>query len=515
MKKVKRSFSSNINNKNNIKKTKLNYNIDKNCLLNIKAQIINSKLVHGTGYNSDYVEYWIEVITDYKKWIVKKRYSEFYELNKVIMQKIPEINKLFPPKRFFKNSEDTIEERKTYFNKYLRFLFKEKNIFSFNEVLDFIQIEKKIVELYIKKHTMIKQDEDNYVFQSLKKSFSRMSFIEKMEKSKSVGQSLNRISSISTKINSKEDLIHKNDQNMNNIINTSIIESSDATYEIEELNSNYYSSLLEYEKIKNIQESSKNDKNNNNSLSNFKKDEATIVIEEFLKNLSQDIDNKTDILKTFEEFLKKGNKWPHFSTSDLIKLFTGNNNKSTINPDKKWSFCANNININQKSLNGNGINNINNINNIENEKRLSSKKKSLTNLEKNKNLINKDLDDSDYENENIILKGLFFYIGDFDNNILLSFGCLDLLVKLLDNEFNPEVEIYLRIFKTRRLIDYQSMRLNEIIKKNIGGIKATQNALKLLSILMEERNSEMFKKTLIKDENVYKQLEIYMSQIYD
>ena len=65
------------------------------------------------------------------------------------------------------------------------------------------------------------------------------------------------------------------------------------------------------------------------------------------------------------------------------------------------------------------------------------------------------------------------------------------------------------------MIDYQSMRLNEIIKKNIGGIKATQNALKLLSILMEERNSEMFKKTLIKDENVYKQLEIYMSQIYD
>ena len=149
------------------------------------------------------------------------------------------------------------------------------------------------------------------------------------------------------------------------------------------------------------------------------------------------------------------------------------------------------------------------------EKKKKKKKKSLTNLEKNKNLINKNLDDSDSENENIILKGLFFYIGDFDNNILLSFGCLDLLVKLLDNEFNPEVEIYLRIFKTRRLIDYQSMRLNEIIKKNIGGIKATQNALKLLSILMEERNSEMFKKTLIKDENVYKQLEIYMSQIYD
>ena len=151
MKKSKRSFSSNINslnNNNKKEKENINYNIDKNCLLHIKAQIINSKLMHGTGYNGDYVEYWIEVITDYKKWIIKKRYSEFYELNKKIMLKIPEINKLFPPKRFFKNSEDTIDERKTCFNKYLRFLFKEKNIFSFNEVLDFIQIDKKIVELY-------------------------------------------------------------------------------------------------------------------------------------------------------------------------------------------------------------------------------------------------------------------------------------------------------------------------------------------------------------------------------
>ena len=64
-------------------------------------------------------------------------------------------------------------------------------------------MEKKIVELYIKKHTMVKQDQDNYVYQSLKKSFNRMIIMEKMEKSKSVGESLNLngISSLSTKIN--------------------------------------------------------------------------------------------------------------------------------------------------------------------------------------------------------------------------------------------------------------------------------------------------------------------------
>ena len=505
--KKKRSFSSNVKTKNNIIKEKLNYNIDNKSLLIIQAQIINSKLVHEHGYNGDYVEYWIEIVTDYKKWVIKKRYSEFYELNQKIIQKIPEINKLFPPKRFFKTSEDTIEERKICFNKYLRFLFKEKNIFSFNEVLDFIQIEKKIVELYIKKHTMVKQDQDNYIFQSLKKSFDRMSFIEKMEKSKSVGQSLNRISSISTKINSKDELIHKADQNIN-YMNASIIESCDATYDIEELNTNYYSSLLEYEKNKNNQDNS-NIIENNNNISNYKKDEITIVIEEFLKNLSQDIDNKTDIIKTFEEFLKKGQKWPQFSSSDIIKLYIGNVNKSTIITEKKWSFCDNKINLNLKSFSGN------NINKIEHKTTISSNQKSLNNLGNNKNEINKIDEDSDSNIDNITLKGLFFYIGDFNNNVLLSCSCLELLTKLLDNEFNPDAELYLKIFKTRRITDYKNMRLEEIIKSNKGGAKASQNAFKILSIIIDEKNKEIIKKILIKDENIFKQLEIYCNQMDD
>ena len=441
MKKSKRSFSSNINslnNNNKKEKENVNYNIDKNCLLHIKAQIINSKLMHGTGYNGDYVEYWIEVITDYKKWIIKKRYSEFYELNKKIMLKIPEINKLFPPKRFFKNSEDTIDERKTCFNKYLRFLFKEKNIFSFNEVLDFIQIDKKIVELYIKKHTMVKQDKNNNIFQALKQSFNHMVYREKIEKSKSVGESLNRISSISTKINSKEELIHKTEQNFNNI---SLLESCDATYEIEELNSNYYSSLLEYEKKKNIQENSKINEYNN--YINDNKKEGTIVIEEFLKNLSQDIDNKTDIIKTFEDFLKKG--WPHFSGSDIIKLYTGNINKSYINSEREWSFFDNKKNSNLKMSIGN------NINKIEKKGKSSSYQKSLSNLGNNKNIINKNIDESDSDTDNFILKGIFFYIGDFNNNVLLSCSCLELLTKLLDNEFNPDAELYLKIFTCKNV----------------------------------------------------------------
>lgn len=62
------------------------------------------------------------------------------------------------------------------------------------------------------------------------------------------------------------------------------------------------------------------------------------MIDEFLKNLSQNIDNKTEVLKTFEEFLKQGKKWPRFPDKDIIKLFVGNNN-GEMNKEKKWSFC--------------------------------------------------------------------------------------------------------------------------------------------------------------------------------
>ena len=154
MRKGKRAFSSNSEflNRERKEKEEMDYKVDKNCLSDIKARTIKHKLVHGTGYNEDYVEYWIEICTDYKKWIVKKRYSQFYELNKKLSVKMPELNKLFPPKRFFKTSEKIIEERKLYFNKYLHFLFKNKNIFTLTELLDFIEIEQKIIELYLNKY---------------------------------------------------------------------------------------------------------------------------------------------------------------------------------------------------------------------------------------------------------------------------------------------------------------------------------------------------------------------------
>ena len=105
-------------------------------------------------------------------------------------------------------------------------------------------------------------------------------------------------------------------RNSRNKINNSIIESCDSVYEVDELNENYFSTLLDYEKSNfNFQYF---DTMENKSF--YSKESGTIVIQEFLKNLSQNIDNKTDIVKSFEEFLKERQEWPKFSNNDIIKL---------------------------------------------------------------------------------------------------------------------------------------------------------------------------------------------------
>ena len=263
------------------------------------------------------------------------------------------------------------------------------------------------------------------------------------------------------------------------------MESCDSVYEVEELNTNYFSTLLDFEKSNlNYQYF---DTQENKNL--YNKESGTIVIQEFLKNLAQkNIENKTDIVKLFEEFLKQRQEWPRFSTADIIKLFVGNTNENNnLMVSKKRSF------------------------NFEGIPKLSEKNKNKTEKKPEIfiNYLSKISEESLEENipmDNCVYKGLFHYIGEFEINILLSISCLGFLVKLLDNEFNPEVELYLKLFKTRKMTDYQLMRLEDIIKYNKGGVQSANNALKLLSILTEDKNKDYITKYFIKDENIINKL---------
>ena len=423
------------------------FSLEKKDYSQIKAKVIGGELIENPS--GDFTEYKIEVLTDYKKWVIKKRYSEFENLNNILNIKIPQVGKLFPPKRFFKNSEDTVQERIKCFNNYMDYIFTNVNIFEYPDICDFIQIDKKIIELLIKKHRMLKRDEESLMFQSLKKSFNRINYKENLTKSTDEVANQGQ-SSLSTKNNSKDEINEKNNTKQ---INNYIIENSDSVYEIEELNPNYYCTLLEYENSYNknfginlLSNNINNNINNINNINNLNNKPnkiiiGNLVIEEFLRNLSQDNDNKTEILRSFQDFLKSGEEWPHLSRNQIEKLFIG-----------------------------------------------------IPKIEK--------------ESENLC--GLFQFIGDFKKNIILSIGCLDLLVKLLNNEYNPEIEIYLDIFNSRKISEYQLMKLEDIIKTNEGGEKMAKNAIKILNIIFKDKSNEKFRSILVKDKNVLQRLKCFV-----
>ena len=386
-----------MNNSN--KPLKINNNkylIEENKYYEMSLSVIGTSLIHTSGFNKDYIEYSIRVKTNYGKWSFKKRYEEFSKLNNILIKKIPEIKEYFPPKRLFKNSESTIKERTKYFNKYLKFLVDKINIFSFNEIVNFLYIEKGIIGLIMKKYDMLKIDEENYIYSALKEAFNNKNIEDEDEKE----------TKVSYEAIPNEDIMHILD------------------------NDNYYNALLEYEKKRQV---------------SFEWDEpstvtpSTFVIREFLYNLSEKIENKVNIIQNFENFLQKQEKWIKFSKNDITELFIGFENET----------------------------------------------------------------DEESERNNKI-PGLFQQIGDYNKNVFAAMGCLDLLEKLVNTEYNPDYEIYISIFKNMQINQYSCMMLNNIIKNNIGGNKANLKAMRLLYLIFSDKKLVKYEKEIITDDRVYK-----------
>ena len=415
------------------------YIIEKKKYYRIKAKITGHSLIHLSGFNNDYVEYTITVRTDYGNWYFKKRYEEFAKLNNELINKIPEINEFFPPKRVFKNSESTIKERIKYFNKYLKFILNKINIFLFNDILHFICLDLGILGLIIKKYNMLKINlEEDYIYESLTEIFEKY----KLER------------------NGKKD-------------------DDDFSY----LNSdNYYESIFGYEKDR--QNSFDWDEIQSISPSSF-------VIREFLYNLCEENANKDDIIQTFESFLQKRRKWVNFSTKDITELFLGFDEPLEENTK-------------------------------ENNKSVIQEKKSISLFQwfnespKEKDNINDDLSESDSDDKDEIkIPGLLQQIGDYKNNIFSAMGSLNLLEKLLNDQYNPDYDKYLNIFKNLKIYEFNYMKLNDIIKNNVGGNKTNIKAIKILSIIFSDKKFEKYQKEIIKDESVYNEYINFLNNSFE
>ncbi len=432
----------------------------KNRLFRLKANIIGSKLIHKSGFYNDYVEYYVQIETDYAKWSLKKRYEDFYKLHTKLELIIPEMKNRFPQKRFFKSSDKTVRERIKSFNDYLSYLCCNINIFLSEEILNFIEIKKDIIQLFLNKYNMLNIDEENEVLISIKKSYNKIQ--QKEEKQ----------------------LIEKRPRdNYKNYINISL------NKDLSKID-NYYESILQYETKR---------------QSGFDWDEPAyltpklIVIKEFLINLSEKFENNIDILNTFEKFLNRGNKWIHLSQDEIKILFIGEEGNNSVKNEVKDFF--NNIDKNKK-------------------KKIASDFKFhsfIEFLEKQEDFNIKTSEIEDYYTLNYDNKinGLFHVIGNYKNNIILSVGAMNLLDKLIDTEYNPDAEIYITEFKSCDIKYYSMLNLNNIIKYNIGGNKNNMKAMKLMKLIFSDNNMEKYKRILMKDDVVFKQYINYMNKFND
>lgn len=415
------------------------YKINKNkYYIRIKGSIVGSKLIHLGGFHSDYAEYHLKIETNYADWTVVKKYDDFSKLHTKLTVLIPEIKKLFPPKRIFMSKDNKIGERIKSFNKYFQFLFNNINIFLIEDILKFISLKKEIIILFIKKYIMLKIEDNDIIFQSLKEAYNRA-----------------------------EQNIDKNRRSSSGII--SVLED----------NTNYYESILNYEMKRQI---SFNWNESPNTTPNL------IVIKEFLYNLYEKSENKAEILENFQNFFKKDSKCLKLSAKEIKYLYTGEIEDDTKERLNKTDF----IPTKKKKISSDF------------KYHLSSEFFDSDDEDKdNKDTNVKDVEEDD--NQNIKIKGLFYIIGNSNKNIILTIGALDLLIKLIDTEYNTDAELYIKKFKECNIQQYKMLNLNDIIKSNIGGNKTIQNAMKLLQLIFGEKTNNKYKDIIFKDDIVYKQ----------
>lgn len=388
------------------------YNQSKKVYMNCKIEeheIVNQSKI----LKNKYVNYIININTFYKNWVIKKRYSEFEEFHNSLSSKITSLPEL-PPKRLFSLSTETINERKAKFEFYLNYIFKNVNICVYSEILDFIELDRDLLNLFIINNSVIENTSNSAIQRSL--VMRAKSSEEKIMKSRSYGMS--------------------------------------------DPNENYFTSFLDY-KFKSSDKKEKNTKSAN-----------MMVIEEFLRNLQFKYENKIDIIKTFEQFLKSKKNWPTFKLDELSKLFYGD-----LITDQSSTIIAPNNNQQNNNLNnspaGNGF--------------LNSKASFIK------------YQDSTQDKAQVPLKGLIYHIGSREENLLGSEACLEFLGKLINFEFNPECEAYIYMLKITKIDQLNNMRLIEHINSGKNNILLIAFSI-LKAILVEDKAYLIKLKKLINDE---------------
>ena len=326
---------------------------------------------YGKIIHTKYVLFHIIINCSYKKWVIKKRYSNFEQLHqnlkKIEKKKLPNL----PPKIYFGNfNPNEINNRGNELEYYLNDLFKNFNILYYRIILDFIEMPKEVEKIFREKENI----------NNTNKNINLISYS-------------NNLSSLETINSTKKESFFNNNNNINNIKNNLIFNTN-----------NYYNNILQF-KIYDLD----NDKSPN-----------ALVIEEFLRNLEEHKDNKSDYINKFIDFLKKSNegKWPFFNNDEINYFFNG-------------------IELNEQN--------------------------------------------------NKFINGFLYHVGNIQINFIGSVNALKFLSYLLSEDFNPQSENFISVFKKTKLNVIQAMEIEKHILSNNN--ITMEAAFKILKIYLDNRNN--------------------------
>lgn len=167
------------------------------CKFNIYVKIVSHN-IYKESYFTRYVMFNINICTNGKNWEVQRRYKNFDDLHNKLSKKISNLPKL-PPKKIF-ISDDMIKERKQNLQKYLNILLKREDIYRYNEIFEFIEMEK---DYYL----LLKEKLDD---KNINSNFSTLS--SENEKKKSIIGNLQRCKSQDVLLNENFFYANKSDQ---------------------------------------------------------------------------------------------------------------------------------------------------------------------------------------------------------------------------------------------------------------------------------------------------------------
>ena len=368
--------------------------LDKRIITNIK--VVNTKIINQNKlFNSEYILYIFKITSPFNSWYINKRYSEIKEIYDFLVLNNPKLSfPSFPPKRMFSTKESIIIERKNCFEEIFFFIISNIDILKYKKMIDFMQIKKTILFIYIKNCILVNEN----IFNDELVNFFNSS------------SSLNDQSSNDSNKNKKSNQIIKIK------MNTKMVKNYFKCYEEFKLACGNYKSRSQV---------------------------SFFIIKEFLRNLKVYSSHIFEIINDFTDYIKLKNKWKKFNEKEINVLFIGINKEELFEdyyqsifkedkPINKYSTSS----LSEKSTLTSTQNSISNITN------LSNNNSSL--IKENKEVIGE-------ENNNIkfnsYLNGLLYYIGKYEENYLGARSCLLLLNKIFERDFNPEVDLYIKLFK--------------------------------------------------------------------